>query len=157
MLGIVVASRAAQKSPPLRLGPSDRSTSPPFRGSGWARFIVATPCFRSLASVKELTFPPCGKKIGKTGGRSDANLTKQTRPRGRPSGDFCSRPFRSASIHFAFWGCEPPWALASQLCARPARTARSGGRGTLGRDLSGPAATLAARRKRRLLPTQSPS
>ena len=44
-------------------------------------------------------------------------------------------------------------ALASRLCARPARTARSGGRGTLGRDLSGPAATLAARRKRRLLPT----
>ena len=43
-------------------------------------------------------------------------------------------------------------ALASRLCARPARTARSGGRGTLGRNLPGPVTSSVTRRKRRPFP-----
>ena len=81
---------------------------------------VATPCLRiwPLESPGRRA-PPVASLI--------SNATS-----GRPSGDFCPRPFRSALILFAFW----LWAfraLASGLCARPARTARSGGRGTLGR------------------------
>ncbi len=71
--------------------------------------------------------------------------------RPRPAGDFCPRPFCSAQILFALRAMSP-WALASKLCARPARTARSGGRRTLGRDLPGPVTSSVARRRRRSFP-----
>jgi hypothetical protein len=99
LLGI----RDLHERPPLRLGPSDRSTSPPFRGSGWAPssplsspsrsrgevarprrdgegvfqtcFIVATPRFRS------------GSLIGWEDGRPFSRSSfSYVRPRSRPSG-----------------------------------------------------------------------
>ncbi len=65
----------------------------------------------------------------------------------RPSGDFCLRPFR----------CSPKTLRPRGLCARPARTGRNTRRGTLGRSLPGPTATLAARRKRRSFPAPNVS
>ena len=90
--------------------------------------------------------------MGSPGRRAGSRARPNSKRTGAstPARPAISVPVRSAppSIHFAL----RHWPL--RLCARPARTARSGGRGTLGRDLPGPAATLAARRRRRSFPTK---
>ena len=99
-------------------------------------------------------FPFRGTRSGRRAAvRTPIKLNKRDLAAARPA---ISVPVRSAPPRYTLpcGGCEPPWALASWLCARPARTARSGGRGTLGRDLPGPTATLAARRRRRSFPTK---
>ena len=75
---------------------------------------------------------PCrGGEVGKRG--TGPSLSIISTWRGFRAPPAISVPVRSAAPRYTL----PCRALASRLCARPARTARSGGRGTLGRDLPG--------------------
>ncbi len=68
-------------APPHRLGPADRSTSPPLRRgeepqSHRPHFPVATPCFRSLAHFKERSLPRREKSGSGARGRASHNLVR---------------------------------------------------------------------------------
>jgi hypothetical protein len=87
---------------------------------------------------------------GKTGSREVASLRSYATLR-PPVRRFLSAPV-PLRLRYTL-----PWLLGLRhwplrLCARPAHTARSGGRGTLGRGLPGPATSSVTRRRRRSSP-----
>ena len=87
MLGIVVASRAAPKSPPLRLGPSDRSTSPPLRG-GEEDALHRRHARRSVWLFQR-TFLATGEEVGKRGAWPCLSIISTWRSVRAPPAFFC--------------------------------------------------------------------
>ena len=101
-------------------------------------------------------------KVGKTGGRSVANLSKYATLRppvrrflfpsvpllGTGSGD--ASAFAPDIVAAGRAACLP----RSRMCSSPTRRGRSARRGTSGRNLPGRQATLAHRRRRRSFPTK---
>ena len=117
---------------------------------GRTNFIVATPAEAS-GCFKERSQPRWEKSGSGALGRAFLIFSTWRSFRAPPA---ISVPVRSAPPRYTlpFGSCEPLWALASWLCARPARTARSGGRGTLGRNLPGRRVSSTRHRRRRPSP-----
>ena len=88
MLGIVVASRAAQKSPPLRLGPSDRSTSPPRRG-GEDRRASSAPRPAFAVWLFQRALPAAVGEVGKRGAWPSLSIIFTWRSFRAPPAFFC--------------------------------------------------------------------
>jgi hypothetical protein len=131
--------RSRAVSPPAAAGPPRRRRTvggPRLR----ARPSAAGTVFRCHALLSQSGHfkersPPRSEKSG-SGARGHTSQISNVARFPHPAGDFCPRPFRSAFDTLCLWllGLRH-WPL--RLCARPARTARSGGRGTLGRGLPG--------------------
>jgi hypothetical protein len=134
--------------PPRQAREAPDSRRPAVAGSAFGRraqFTIATPCFAVWPLSK--TLPALARRSREAGhGAEPLNyLVRGANPAPRRRFPFPSVPLRVAGSdggqafapgHVA--GRPQSHALPrSRLCARPARTARSGGRGTLGRNLPG--------------------